>query len=459
MSSRSLLHPRIPSWGSIPLELWWQLYVLAMYPCRHLRRSQCRSCHHDRFHICYRMRGPSVPKYKVTYFVMVQLGREVSRPQLILLRASIPLSMNSLCRVSLLLSELCPLDQVLDQVLELSMLIMVSVRFGKLPRPSTSFRLTFSPTFSTTTPSPGTPSTPSPSCSVSRSKARWSVLIASGISWWPIWRTSNICTSLVVWSAARRSWRRSAISISLSTEFWSEWIEANAGIICDSGRSWAGRTCASWKRRRAFALVVVKCPTVSDWWLGVGVWMPSIDVLESGEGSDGWTFVIASRRTLASTCLRFSVSWTCLSIRIWTEIYQGSWVTQLFCPCSEELTPNNPSASRKELSQAAISRKISFRLRYRFRNGRWTCFIKKWWTASNDLGTRSQQLASIDTLYSAYPSSFCIGAASSSPRTSPVSKISWRTEMRMSAHRCVKRKHPRRFICGASWHDVKGWRL
>jgi hypothetical protein len=55
------------------------------------------------------------------------------------------------------------------------------------------------------------------------------------------------------------------------------------------------------------------------------------------------------------------------------------------CKRSEELTPNNPSASRKELSQADISSKISSLLRYRFKKGRLLCLIKKWRIASKDL--------------------------------------------------------------------------
>src|ERR1700678_2806890 len=78
--------------------------------------------------------------YKGAYFVMVQLGSEVWRPRLILRRVSIPLSMNSLCKVSLLLSEPCPLDVVL----ELLVLIRVLDRFRGSPDLSSSFTTTYS---------------------------------------------------------------------------------------------------------------------------------------------------------------------------------------------------------------------------------------------------------------------------------------------------------------------------
>ena len=42
-----------------------------------------------------------------------------------------------------------------------------------------------------------------------------------------------------------------------------------------------------------------------------------------------------------------------------------------------ERTPNNPRASRSTLSQAAISRRISSRLKYLFNHGRFVCFTMK----------------------------------------------------------------------------------
>lgn len=54
-----------------------------------------------------------------------------------------------------------------------------------------------------------------------------------------------------------------------------------------------------------------------------------------------------------------------------------------------------------------------------------------------------------------YSSSLRIGIASSRAKTSPASKISARTEMRITAHRSVRRKQPRVFIC---WSQLR-WLL
>ena len=110
-----------------------------------------------------------------------------------------------------------------------------------------------------------------------------------------------------------------------------------------------------------------------------------------------------------------------------------------------KLTPNNPSASRKEQSQSERSRKTSSRLRYRFKKGRLVSLIKKRWIPSKDLEIMWEVDCNKFT-QNAYSSSFLIGAASSCSRTSPASKISLRTEMRMSAHRSVSRKQLNTFI-------------
>ena len=320
-----------------------------------------------------------------------------------------------------------------------SILTMVADRFRDAPCPSTSFR-----TVVTTLLLCGG-STLSSSHSLTCSKARWSVLIASGISWWPTWSTSSISTSLVVWSAARMSWRKSDLSISLSERFWIVWSEVKAGIIWECGRSCEvdGGNAWSSKRPREFPLVV-RCVAVSD------VIVP-VSPFESEPGR-AWP-LIASRSAWVSAFLCFSASSTCRSMRIWIDTYKVSWYNTLW-KRSEEPTPNSPSASRKELSQVDISSKISSRLKYRFKKGRLVCLIKKLWIVSKDLVIKMWEDTTINVQHNTYSSSFAIGAASSWPKTSPASEISIRMEMRMSAHRSARRKHPRRFIYGVSWDSV-----